>query len=175
MVLIHCHLIAIISILHKFHDIKLTRDINVDPTRFTEIINNLLTNAIKYNTPGGKAGITASQDAKEATITIWDNGIGIDDSYQERIFQDFEQVGDPYRGKNSGIGLGLSIAKKLITLHGGELSLKSTLGKGSEFSFNIPNIYRSHEENIPPSPPINEDDFFKNHTFLVVDDDRNCH
>lgn len=159
------------------YDIKLTRKIEIDLDRFTEVMNNLLANAIKYSRPGGKAGVIATENNKEAIITVWDNGIGIEKSYQEKIFGEFEQLSDPYRGKNSGLGLGLSIARKLINLHGGKLSLKSNIGEGSQFTFNLP-YGQSTDEDMSLSlvDPLSncEDKFFKNLTYLVVEDDKDC-
>ena len=112
-----------------------------DSIRLRQVILNLLSNAFKFTRPGGAvcSGIhedAATENDVTFTIRIADNGVGIAREDQERIFQSFEQVGSNI-AKSQGTGLGLSISSSIVQLMGGELRLRSELGKGSEFYFTI--------------------------------------
>ncbi|WP_108671436.1 PAS domain-containing hybrid sensor histidine kinase/response regulator [Peribacillus acanthi] len=110
-------------------------EILVDVIRLRQIILNLLDNAIKYNREGGKVTLTCGMKEGRLIIHVIDDGIGIPISEQERIFDPF------YRLENhqvEGAGIGLSLVKQLILLMGGDISLKSTVGSGSDFSFWLP-------------------------------------
>lgn len=104
-----------------------------DEGRLHQIMHNLVGNAIKF-TQTGTITISASIDDSTATIRVSDTGIGIPEGEQDRIFKSFEQVDRSY----GGAGLGLSITKKMVQLHGGEISVESKEGKGSTFSFTLP-------------------------------------
>lgn len=96
-------------------------------------LNNLLTNAIKYSDPGGKVSLTAEEDENSIRISIRDNGIGIAPDEQKKIFEKFYRSERDDTQSRNGHGLGLSLAQEIIQLHGGTLTLNSTLGTGSEF------------------------------------------
>ncbi|MGB5717641.1 MAG: ATP-binding protein [Gammaproteobacteria bacterium] len=96
-------------------------------------LNNLLTNAIKYSDPGGKVSLTAEEDENSIRISIRDNGIGIAPDEQKKIFEKFYRSERDDTQSRNGHGLGLSLAQEIIQLHGGTLTLNSTLGAGSEF------------------------------------------
>jgi len=97
-------------------------------------LENLLTNAIKYNRPGGKVALEVDACEIGLLITVADSGIGIDESEFERIFEKFYRSEDENVRKVGGHGLGLALVEQIVTLHGGELRLSSRLGAGSEFS-----------------------------------------
>ncbi len=107
-----------------------------DTRRVTEIIINLLDNAIKYTPEGGNIGIMAKTINDYIEITVWDTGKGIDPHNFERIFDAYHRLYE--EEKVRGAGLGLSIAKKLIELHKGNIRVESELGKGSRFIFTMP-------------------------------------
>ena len=107
-----------------------------DENRLIQILVNLIQNAFKY-TEKGCITISAYHDDGMATISVTDTGIGISDELQEKIFQPYEQE-DGGNSSVGGIGLGLSICKQLVQLHGGNIIVESTLGKGSTFSFTLP-------------------------------------
>ncbi|WP_338553148.1 ATP-binding protein [Paenibacillus sp. KS-LC4] len=107
-----------------------------DEKRLVQILYNLLHNALKY-TEEGSIVISAEVRDKQAIIHISDTGLGIDKEMQEKIFLPYEQ-GSFGTSNGQGIGLGLSICKQLVELHGGALTVRSELGKGSVFSFNLP-------------------------------------
>lgn len=109
--------------------------LNADPVRIEQVLVNLVTNAIKYTPPGGT--ITVSSDVKDeyAFIRVTDTGLGIPKADQERIFQPFTQLDTQAR---SGLGIGLSISRRIVDLHGGKLSVESTPGRGTTFTVQLP-------------------------------------
>jgi PAS domain S-box-containing protein len=96
-------------------------------------INNLLTNAIKYSDPGGTVSMRAEESEQTVRVSVKDNGIGISAEDQERIFEKFYRSEDDAVRQRSGHGLGLSLAREIIQLHHGKLSVNSAPGAGSEF------------------------------------------
>jgi signal transduction histidine kinase len=136
-----------------------------DERKVKQILLNLLSNAVKFTPDGGKVGITArlvddggwqmangrlpmadSGDAPSAIIhepsavevTVWDTGIGISPENLERIFRPFEQVENRYIRRFQGTGLGLSLTRQLVEMHGGRIWADSEEGKGSRFAFTLP-------------------------------------
>jgi signal transduction histidine kinase len=132
-----------------------------DPTRVQQVLLNLLSNAVKFTPEGGKVTVSARQlgaedllaekervpsrrvraPRREAAplsfmeISVTDTGVGIAAEDQARLFQDFEQVGG---GRYQGTGLGLSLTRRLVELHGGQVGVRSGLGRGSSFWFTLP-------------------------------------
>lgn len=106
-----------------------------DENRVIQIVYNLLHNAIKY-TNEGEIYIQAVVKDERALITIADTGIGMDEELLQRLFRPYEQASDEQMIED-GFGLGLSISKQLIELHGGKLEVSSVLGKGSKFTFSL--------------------------------------
>ena len=98
-------------------------------------IKNLLTNAIKYNRPGGKVSLSAEEQEAGLLISVSDSGIGIPEEDLDRVFEKFYRSEDDSVRKVAGHGLGLALVKEIAALHGIEIRVKSTLGEGSEFSF----------------------------------------
>src|SRR5262249_18397425 len=108
-----------------------------DERRIAQVLLNLTGNAIKF-TDAGEVTIKASAHNGTFTIAVRDTGPGIDQADQARIFAEFQQVdGSPTRTKG-GSGLGLSIAKRIVEMHGGRIWGESTRGSGSPFSFTLP-------------------------------------
>ena len=108
-----------------------------DPVRVKQVVFNLMTNAIRHTEQGG---ITISADAGEeqVTVSVSDSGCGIPPDEKAAIFNEFYQVGRPKSDRNSGKGLGLAIAKRLVHLHGGSIWVESEVGRGSTFFFTLP-------------------------------------
>jgi signal transduction histidine kinase len=100
-------------------------------------VGNLLSNAIKYTPAGGAVKVTASADEKTFWLKVHDTGAGIRADEQDKIFQPFYR-GDTGRRIKQGMGLGLTIAHELVTAHGGQISVESTPGEGSEFTVMLP-------------------------------------
>lgn len=103
-----------------------------------DVLQNLLDNAVQYTPAGGRITVSASAGARDASVTVTDTGIGIPLADQERIFERFYRVDAARSREAGGTGLGLSIAKHIVEAHGGRLSVESSIGHGSQFSFSIP-------------------------------------
>jgi GAF domain-containing protein len=116
-----------------------------DERKIKQILLNLLSNAVKFTPEGGRIGIKARQADGSVEISVSDTGIGISPEDQAKIFEEFRQVGGDYAHKREGTGLGLTLAKKFVELHGGKIWVESEVGKGSTFSFTLP------ERASPPS------------------------
>jgi len=111
--------------------------IAADPIRFKEILLNLISNAIKF-TIDGKVTLLFKEDYYNWIFRVRDTGIGIANKDFPLIFKEFTRVDSTYVRSTPGTGLGLSLTKRLIELHGGEISFFSVLGVGTTFTFNIP-------------------------------------
>jgi Amt family ammonium transporter len=114
--------------------------IEADPEKFRQILCHLMNNAIKFTPDGGSIGITARMisETDSIEISVSDTGIGIKHEDFPRLFREFTQLETPLTKKYKGAGLGLSLAKKLVELHGGKIWAESEYGKGSTFTFTIP-------------------------------------
>jgi signal transduction histidine kinase len=109
-----------------------------DERKIKQILLNLLSNAVKFTPEGGRITINARQVDGSVEISVSDTGIGIAPEDQPKIFEEFRQVGGDYAHKTEGTGLGLTLAKKFVELHGGKIWLESEIGKGSRFTFTLP-------------------------------------
>jgi signal transduction histidine kinase len=109
-----------------------------DERKIKQILLNLLSNAVKFTPEGGRIGINARQTDGSVEISVSDTGIGIAAEDQPKIFEEFRQVGADYAHKSEGTGLGLTLAKKFVELHGGKIWVESEVGKGSTFTFTLP-------------------------------------
>ena len=115
-----------------------------DERKIKQILLNLLSNAVKFTPEGGRIGIKARQADGSVEISVSDTGIGIAPEDQPKIFEEFRQVGGDYAHKVEGTGLGLTLAKKFVELHGGKIWVESEVGKGSTFTFSLPQQANSH-------------------------------
>ncbi len=122
------------------------KEICADPIRFKEIILNLLDNAIKF-TIEGKITIIIQEKREQWVFKIKDTGVGIAEKDFDLIFNDFYRVDSPYIASTSGTGLGLPLIKRLVNLHGGDITFTSILGVGSTFSFTIPKELKKNINN----------------------------
>jgi signal transduction histidine kinase len=113
-------------------------DYDGDERKFKQIMLNLLTNAVKFTPEGGKVTICAAQVDASYVFRVADDGVGIAPEDHERIFEEFRQVGNDSQRKAEGTGLGLTLTRKLVELHGGTIRVESAPGKGSTFTFNLP-------------------------------------
>jgi signal transduction histidine kinase len=121
-------------------------NVNADRTQMTIVLNNLLTNAIKFTPDGGRISVQAEPRGNDVRVSVIDSGIGVPAADLERIFERFYQVEPHLTRRHGGMGLGLSIAKELVELHNGRIWAESVEGKGSRFSFTLP------AEGAPPVP-----------------------
>ncbi|OLB94907.1 MAG: hypothetical protein AUH30_16590 [Candidatus Rokubacteria bacterium 13_1_40CM_68_15] len=109
-----------------------------DERKVKQVLINLLSNAIKFTPEGGRVAVTAQLANGTVEIAVSDTGIGIAAEDQEAIFEEFRQVGTDYARKREGTGLGLTLARRFVELHGGRLWVKSEVGRGSTFTFTLP-------------------------------------
>ena len=113
--------------------------VSVDATRISQVIGNLLTNAAKYTPHGGKLTLTVHRDGNEAVISVIDSGIGIPKESLDSVFDMFSQVGRNMDHAQGGLGIGLSLVRQLVALHGGTVAAASEgVGKGSTFVVRLP-------------------------------------
>jgi PAS domain S-box-containing protein len=131
--------------------------VSADRVRFKEIFYNLLSNAVKFTLEGGRVEILEENRGGTVHFSVSDTGIGIDRKELASIFDKFYQVGSTTKGVREGTGLGLAITKQLVEMHGGTICVESTPGKGSKFSFTVPD---EAEKNGKKGPVI-----------LIVEDD----
>ncbi|MEV6298715.1 ATP-binding protein [Actinoplanes sp. NPDC051861] len=132
-----------------------------DRVRFRQIVENLLSNAAKFTPEGGTVTVTTGRDDDHAMVTVADTGVGISADDISRIFEEFQQAGDPER-RHAGTGLGLALAKRLVEAHHGEIICESVPGEGSCFGVRMP------AAKLPqPAAPSPADA----HYVLVIEDD----
>lgn len=122
--------------------VRIDRDymLMVDPERARQIFENLFSNAIKFTPTGGAVGIDIHKEPGEMlAITVWDTGMGIAADKQEAIFESFQQIHDGiFSRPQGGTGLGLTVARHVANLMGGNITLESALGHGSRFTVTLP-------------------------------------
>jgi len=109
-----------------------------DERKVRQVLLNLLSNAVKFTPDGGRVDVRAGLMDGVVEVSVTDTGIGIASQDQEAIFEEFRQVGDNALHKREGTGLGLTLARKFVELHGGHIRVQSELGKGSTFTFSLP-------------------------------------
>jgi signal transduction histidine kinase/DNA-binding response OmpR family regulator len=144
------------------------RHVLADSQRLQQVLLNLVSNGIKYNRPGGRLTIGGARAANgRLRLTVADTGPGIPAALQARLFVAFERLNADEAGVE-GTGLGLTLSKRIIHLHGGRLWMESELGVGSTFSFAIPLV--PHEALQPSEPEIAIAD--RAGSVLIIEDDR---
>jgi PAS domain S-box-containing protein len=113
--------------------------LDADPARLTQVIGNLLNNACKFTDQGGRVWLDAEEEDGLATIRVRDNGIGIAAEHLPRLFDMFTQVDSSLERSRDGLGIGLTLVKTLVEMHGGTVGVRSDgLGHGSEFTVRLP-------------------------------------
>jgi signal transduction histidine kinase len=109
-----------------------------DASRLQQVIDNLISNAIKFTDKGGVIDIVGEDKSDGVKISVKDSGIGMSQADQEKVFDMFYQADASMRRSTGGAGLGLAIARGIVALHGGKIWVESELGKGATFQFVIP-------------------------------------
>ncbi|HHT9122588.1 MAG TPA: diguanylate cyclase [Candidatus Wunengus sp. YC63] len=156
-----------------------------DKIKFKQILYNLLSNAIKFTPEGGTVGVNiekvkgnkeilpwALESQRLLKVSVWDTGVGIRPEDREKIFEEFEQL-DPSKS-TEGTGLGLSLTKKLVELHGGQIEVGGTYGQGAIFNVYLPFVVHEKQTSMPKPilPPIAETRLKEECPLvLVVEDD----
>jgi signal transduction histidine kinase len=113
--------------------------VDADPVRLSQVIANLLNNAAKYTEEGGQIWLTARREGGEAAVSVRDTGLGIPADMLHRVFDMFAQVDRTLKRSQGGLGIGLTLARTLVEMHGGRVEARSEgPGKGSEFTIRLP-------------------------------------
>jgi signal transduction histidine kinase len=113
------------------------REIPADQRKVKQVLLNLLSNAVKFTPEGGRIDVRASLVDGMAEISVTDTGLGIGPEDHDAVFEEFRQVGKADK-KAEGTGLGLTLCRKFVELHGGRIWVKSQVGAGSTFTFTLP-------------------------------------
>jgi signal transduction histidine kinase len=114
-----------------------------DRAQIERVLSNLVTNAARATPPGGCVTVSAEARTEAVAISVSDTGAGIPPEYLARIFEPFVQVPE---GPKGGAGLGLAICRRIVEAHGGRLTVQSTPGRGSVFTFTLPRASEAREE-----------------------------
>ena len=144
--------------LAKSENIEILCQINCEPVvlacdidKIERIMLNLLSNAIKFTPAGGKIRTRVWQEKERLYVSVEDTGTGIEEDQLSRIFDRFSQAENVFTRGNEGSGIGLSLVKGFVKMHGGSIRVKSEMGKGSTFTFDIPiRVEKNYEGNILP-------------------------
>jgi two-component system CheB/CheR fusion protein len=129
--------------------------IDGDAVRVEQVVANLLENAVKYTPPGGRIAISLITENGDAIVSVRDSGIGLAPETLDRIFDLFAQVDSTLARSGGGLGLGLTVVRRVLELHGGRIEARSAgLGHGSEFIVRLPLLPAADEPTRVPSPPI---------------------
>ncbi|HET9225395.1 MAG TPA: ATP-binding protein, partial [Thermoanaerobaculia bacterium] len=146
--------------------------LDADPVRLAQVFGNILNNSCKYTDPGGEIRLTAERQDGEVVVTVRDNGIGIPADELSGIFEIFKQVDRAMERSQGGLGIGLTLARRLVEMHGGTVRAHSEgPGRGSELVVRLPALAE------PPKEPAREPDVLPataGRRILVVDDNRDA-
>ena len=112
--------------------------VSVDPERMAQVLGNLVDNALRHTPAGGHISLAAAQQGNDVLLTVQDNGVGIAPDKLPRIFDRFYRGDDARQAHEGESGLGLAIAKSLVELHEGTISVQSILGEGTTFAIALP-------------------------------------
>jgi signal transduction histidine kinase/DNA-binding response OmpR family regulator len=138
--------------IHLEFDAASSGQILADEGKVRQMILNLVSNAIKFTPEGGTVTIKATRLAHRLEIVVSDNGMGIAEQDIERMFKEFQQVDSGVNRMQQGTGLGLALTRSFAILHGGDVRVESELGKGSQFTIDLPVEARSND---PVQRPLN--------------------
>jgi CheY-like chemotaxis protein/anti-sigma regulatory factor (Ser/Thr protein kinase) len=127
--------------------------LDADRLRFRQVVLNLLSNAVKFTPGGGRVDVRASMRGRDLVVLVADTGVGVPAEDRERIFDSFQQ-GTQISEQAEGTGLGLTLSKRILELHGGRIWVESEAGKGSTFGFTLPaGSEESALESVPQASP----------------------
>jgi PAS domain S-box-containing protein len=147
--------------------------VDADLARLSQVIANLLNNSAKYTEPGGKIVVEAKQDGQYAVVAVRDNGVGISCEDLAHVFDMFRQVDRSLDRSQGGLGIGLTLVRRLVEMHGGTVNARSEgLGKGSEFVVRLP--LATVSPHLRKLPAFGTTQPVVSRRILVVDDNRDA-
>ncbi|WP_019157202.1 cell wall metabolism sensor histidine kinase WalK [Robertmurraya massiliosenegalensis] len=120
--------------------------VEIDPDKLTQVLDNIISNAMKYSPEGGKITFKMEEEHEQIVISVTDQGVGIPKDNLEKIFERFYRVDKARTRKLGGTGLGLAIAKEMVEAHGGKIWAKSVEGKGTTVSFSLPYVQTEEDD-----------------------------
>lgn len=142
--------------------------IHVDPTRISQVVSNLLNNAAKYTPTGGEIRLSAKVAQGNFVLSVEDNGIGIPEKALPSIFEMFNQVGRNMGQAQGGLGIGLTLVRQIVEMHGGAVTVQSTENAGSTFEISLPVVQSDSEQGAKPN--VAEKPELQPLRIMVVDD-----
>ena len=146
--------------------------LDADPIRLAQVFLNLLNNAAKYTNRGGQISLSAEREGSDAVVSVQDNGVGIPGEMLSRIFEMFTQVDRSLAQSQGGLGIGLTLVRRLVEMHDGSIEARSAgPNKGSEFVVRLPLLILPTNETPPPSDGAKAKSLSKSR-ILVVDDNQ---
>lgn len=146
--------------------------VHADQVRLVQVLSNLLTNACKYTEPGGRIAIAARRDGEEVVLTVRDNGMGIPPELLPRAFEMFSQLDRTLDRTQGGLGIGLTLVKRLLEMHEGTITAHSEgAGRGTEFTIRLPALTAGPQPR-PPVETATSSGKSGKRKILVVDDNR---
>jgi signal transduction histidine kinase/DNA-binding response OmpR family regulator len=143
--------------------------VRADELKLKQVVVNLVSNAVKFTPSGGAVAVEAHASGGEVVVTVRDTGIGIADEERDRIFEAFQRGGRGVRTTTEGTGLGLTLSRQIVEMHGGRMWMESRVGEGSTFSFAIP---RTPAAAADEPAPGHEAPAAAAGQVLVIEDDR---
>jgi signal transduction histidine kinase/CheY-like chemotaxis protein len=149
--------------------------LNADPTRLAQVVGNLLNNACKFTDVGGRISLAVEREGAQVAIRVSDSGIGIAAEHLAGIFEMFTQVESSLERSRSGLGIGLTLVKTLVEMHGGTVEAHSDgPGRGSEFVVRLPVLVNVPEPLSPPVPQQLDAVPVVRRRVLIVDDNKDA-
>jgi signal transduction histidine kinase len=148
--------------------------LHADPVRLAQVFGNLLHNACKFTKPGGRISLAAERQGADVVVTVRDSGIGIPSDMLPKIFEMFTQGDQTLERSQGGLGIGLTLVRRLVTMHGGSVQAFSDgVDRGSEFVVHLPALIKK-PASLSPEPTIVEPTPITARRILVVDDNHDA-
>jgi PAS domain S-box-containing protein len=146
--------------------------VNGDAVRLSQVVVNVLTNAANYTQPGGRIDVALAAEGNNAVVRVTDNGIGISPEMLSRIFEPYQQASRSRERTTGGLGLGLTVCRRLIEMHGGTVEVHSEgLGRGSQFVVRLALAEPLEAQHAPPEPAA---ETTSSRRVFVIDDNRDA-